>query len=182
MNCATASVCEELVDEVVHRGVGEDVAVVGEEELVALEVGTHATQALTDRGVHAGVDEGDGPVADVGAEHVDVLPALGQHEVVGGGLAVVEEVVLDGLGPMAEAEDELGVPEVREVPHDVPQHRAAADRHHRLGQRLVVGPHPHAETAAEQNDLHARVLSAGPLTLAPSVGKRARWVGGRDVG
>ena len=46
------------------------------------------------------------------------------------------------------------MPEVRVVAHDVPQHRTAADRHHRLGQRLVVGAHAHAEPTAEQHDLH----------------------------
>ena len=33
--------------------------------------------------------------------------ALGQHEVVGHRLVVVEEVVLDRVGPVAEAEDEV---------------------------------------------------------------------------
>ena len=44
---------------VVQRRIGEHVAVVGQEVLVALEVGSHPSQSLTDGGVHAGVDEGD---------------------------------------------------------------------------------------------------------------------------
>ena len=53
--------------EVVHRGVGEHVSVVGQEHLVVAEVVTHPTKALADLSVEAGVDEGDAPVADVRA-------------------------------------------------------------------------------------------------------------------
>jgi hypothetical protein len=40
------------------------------------------------------------------------------------------------------------------VLHDVPQDRAIPDRHHRLGQRLVVLAQAQPEAAAEQNHLH----------------------------
>ena len=52
---------------VVERGVGEGVAVVGQEDLLALEQVADPAQALADRGVEAGVGEGDPPVGDVGA-------------------------------------------------------------------------------------------------------------------
>ncbi len=48
-------------------------------------------------------------------------------------LAVVEEVVLDHIAAVAEAQDEVLVPEVRVVLHHVPEDRPIADGHHRLG-------------------------------------------------
>ena len=55
---------------------------------------------------------------------------------------------------VAQAEDEVGVAEVRVEAHDVPQQRAVADHLHRLGDVIDVVAHPHAVTTAEQHDLH----------------------------
>jgi hypothetical protein len=157
---------QHAIDDVAQRGVGEDVAVVGEEHLVVVEVGPHAPQALADGGVDAGVDERDAPLADVGAQQLDVLTALAQHEVVGVRLLVVEEVVLHRPGAVAQAQDELGVPEVGVVPHDVPQHRTVADGHHRLGRRVVARPDAQPQPATEQHDLHGSTSSRGSGTTS----------------
>ncbi len=77
-----------------------------------------------------------------------------EHEVVRERLLVVEEVVLDDVGLVAQAEDELLVPEVRVVAHHVPQDGPVPDRDHRLGQELRVVPQAQSLAAAEQNDLH----------------------------
>jgi hypothetical protein len=146
-------------EHVVERHVGEDVGVVGEEHLLVLDVLAHPPQPLADRRGEAGVDERDRPVADVGAQQLDV--AAPQHEVVRGRLVVVEEVVLDVVGAVAEAEHEVGVPEVRVVAHDVPDQRARADRRHRLGQVGEAVAHPHAVAAAEQHDLHQTTSRCG---------------------
>ena len=87
------------LDQAIERRVGEGVAVVGEEHLLALEQVADPAQALADRGVEPGVGEGDPPVGDVGAEQLDLAAAVGQHEVVGHRLVVVEEVVLDRVAP-----------------------------------------------------------------------------------
>ena len=146
-------------------GVGEDVAVVGQEDLVVLEEGTYPPQPLTDGGADPGVHEGDPPLTDVTAQHLHLGAALGQHEVVGLGLPVAQEVVLHRLGTEAEAQDEVGVPEVCVVPHDVPQHGPVADRHHGLGKRVRTRAHSHPESTAEEDDLHPlHLLSSGILT------------------
>ena len=61
------------------------------------------------------------------------MPALREDEVVGECLVVVEEVLLDHVALVAEADDEVVVPEVRVVLHDVEQDRPVGDGHHRLG-------------------------------------------------
>ena len=87
-------------------------------------------------------------------------PPSAEHEVVGEGLVVVQEVVLDGRRAVAQAEDEVAVPEVRVVAHHVPQDRPVADGHHRLGQRLRVLAQAQPEPAAEEDDLHRGDLRA----------------------
>ena len=148
-------------DHLVHRGVGEHVAVVGEEHLVLAEVLAYSTQPLADLRAQPGVDEGDAPLADVAAEELHLAAAVGQDEVVGGGLLVVEEVVLDHLGAVAQAQHELGVTEVGVVAHDVPEDRTVADGHHRLGARVVADPHPEPESTAEEDDLHGSTSRVG---------------------
>ena len=155
----------EPLDHLVERGVGEDVGVVGEEHLVVGEQMAHAAQALTDRGLEPGVDEVDRPVGDVRPAELDL--ALPEHEVVRLGLAVVEEVVLDVVGAVPQAQDELLVPEVRVVPHHVPDQGARTDHLHGLGDVGVPVAHAHAESAAEQDDLHSDSFDAsgaGPVT------------------
>ena len=76
------------------------------------------------------------------------LAAAGQNEVVGGALVVVEEIVLDGVGPMPQAENEVLVPEVSVVLHHVPQDGPVADVHHGLGQIFGIA-NPHAQPAAK---------------------------------
>ena len=48
------------------------------------------------------------------------LVAALQHEIVGPGLVVVQEEVLDVRSAVAEAENEIGVAEMRVVAHHVP--------------------------------------------------------------
>ena len=152
---ATASLARASSTMPIERCVGERVAVVGQEQLLAREMVVHPAQPLADRGVEPGVGEGDPPVLDVAAQQLDLAAAVGQHEVVRQRLLVAQEVVLDRVGPVAQAEDELAVPEVGVVAHDVPQDRPVADRHHRLGDRLGLLAQADAPSPAEQHDLHA---------------------------
>ena len=146
--------CCHLVDDVVEGSIGQHVAVIRQEDLVVVEVSPHSPQPLTDSGVDAGVDEGDAPLADVAAEQFDVFSALGQDEVVGVGLVVVQEVVLDCTRAVTKAEDEIGVPEVGVIAHDVPEHWPMPNRHHRLRRGIVARAHAQAQAAAEEHYLH----------------------------
>src|SRR6476619_4756700 len=83
---------------------------------------------------------------------------------------IVEEIVLDRMRSKAQAKNEFVMPEMRVIAHDVPQHRPATDRHHRLRHRRITpGPHAHAEASTEQHDLHAAL----PLSvIKPGLSRR----------
>src|SRR5215217_7479633 len=132
-----------------HWRVSQDVAVIGEEDLVIAKVWADTPQPLSDRGVESGVNEGNTPVTDIGIQQFDMISTLAEHEIVRCGLPIVEEVVLDCLGTVPQTQNELGMAEVGVVAHDMPENWPTSDRHHRLGQRLVVCSHSHAEPAAE---------------------------------
>ena len=141
-----------------QRQVREAVAVVGKEYLLVLEIALHRLEAHADVRRQAGIDEGDLPVVDVASDQLDLPPPLREDEIVGDGLVVLEEVLLDGVGAVSEAEDELLVPEVRVVAHHVPEDRPVSDGHHGFGDVLGVLAQPHPETTAEQHDLHRSPL------------------------
>ena len=143
------------------RRISQAVAVRRKEGLVLAEVLPHRAETLPDAAVQARVHERDAPVVDVAADQLDALAALREHEVVAQRLVVVEEEVLDRLGAMAQADDEVLVPEVGVVLHDVPQDRPVPDRDHRLRDAAGAVAHPQAEPAAEEHHLHAITSSAG---------------------
>ena len=61
--------------------------------------------------VRAGLDEGDRPVVDVAIEEVDLLAALRPDEIVRDGFVVVQKVILDDVALVAQAKNEILVPE-----------------------------------------------------------------------
>ena len=145
----------ERVQVVRQPQIGQPVGIVRQELVLAMQVGLDTHQPLADGRLRPGVGEGDVPVVDVRAQQPDVTAAAAQHEVVRGPLLVVEEVLLDDLALVAQAEDELLVAEIGVVLHEMPQDRSVADLHHRLGHRIAVLANAHALSAAEEDDLHS---------------------------
>jgi hypothetical protein len=129
-------------------------------------------QALADRGLQAGVDERDRPVTDVRAQQFHIGSAAAHDEVVRALLVVVDEVVDDVPGAVAEAQDELRVPEVRVQAHDVPEQRPVTDHLHRLGHVIDVAAHAHPVSTTEEHDLHL-------VPSQPRTGERATTPGDR---
>ena len=134
--------------------VGKTVAVVGEEHLLARDMLAHRPQPLADIAPDAGVDHRDAPVLLRIAEDLDLV-AETRDDAVGVGLRfVVQEVFLDDVSLVAKAKDEVLVPELAVVVHQVPKNRLVADRNHRLRNAFGNVPNASAETAAEQNCFH----------------------------
>ena len=71
---------------------------------------------------------------------------------------IVEEEFLDDVGLVAETQDEILVPVLAVIAHQVPDDRLAADRDHRLGNVFGIVADPGAETSAEQDCFHRRGL------------------------
>jgi hypothetical protein len=148
----------------------EPVGVVREKHRLALEMRPDGGEPLADVRLETRIDERDRPVGDVVAEQLDRSSALAQPEVVREPLVVVDEVVLDGFGAVPEAEDEVPVPVVGVVLHEVPEDRALADRDEGLRHGLRVVAQAHAHAAAEEHHLHRiRLRSASELNRRPGL-------------
>ena len=101
-----------------------------------------------------------------------------QYEIIGAGLVVVEEEILHRRGAVAETENEVGMPEMGVVPHDVPDQWALPDQGHGLGAGRDAIAHPHPESAAEENHLHvvtslrrSRVPESERPVALPTIGR-----------
>ena len=120
--------------------IGKAVTVVGEEHLLACDMLAHGPQPLADIAPDAGVDHGDAPVLLRIAEDLDLV-AETRDDAVGIGLRlVVQEEFLDDVCLVAKAQDEVLVPELAVVVHQVPEDRLVADRDHRLRDALRTRP------------------------------------------
>ena len=73
--------------------------------------------------------------------------------------AIIEEVVLDGIRLVTEAQHEIAMSVAAVAVHYVPKDRLVADRNHRLRDRFRIFAHACAEATAEQDDLHGASCS-----------------------
>ena len=67
---------------------------------------------------------------------------------------VVEEVLLDHVAAIAQAEDEVAEAVVGVDLHDVPEDRPPADLDHRLGPELGLLSQPGSDATAQDHDFH----------------------------
>src|ERR1019366_7037955 len=104
--------------------------------------------------VGTGLDKRNRPVVDVAVQKVDLLPALRPNKIVGDRLVVMKEVVLNAVTLVPKTDNEVLVPKVGVVFHQVPQDWPRADLHHGFGYIVGVPPEPHTGSPAKQNYLH----------------------------
>src|ERR1019366_944127 len=122
------------VEQAADVDVAEAVAVGKQECVVVLKIAGNALQTTTRHGFEAGVGEGDGEILLLMSAHeLDVrLAAEANSEVTIHGF-IVQEVILDHVAAISEAENELAHSVVGVHLHDVPQDGTAPDLHHRFG-------------------------------------------------
>src|SRR6266853_6089005 len=122
------------VEQAADVDVAQAVAVGKQERVVVFEIAGNALQAATGLGFEAGVGKSDGKILFVVSAHeLDLrLAAEANLEVTIHGF-VVQEVILDHVAAIPEAENELAHSVVGVHLHDVPQNGTASDLHHRLG-------------------------------------------------
>ena len=82
------------------------------------------------------------------------LPPLRPDEIVGDRLVVVQEIVFNYVALVAKTEDEVLVPEMGIVFHQVPEDRPRPDLHHGFGDIIDISSEPHAGSAAKEHDFH----------------------------
>src|SRR6266404_5802602 len=129
------------VEQAADVHVAQAVAVCKQEGVVVFEITGNALQAATGLGFEAGVGESDGEILFVVSAHeLDLrLAAKANSEVTIHGF-VVQEVILDHVAAVSEAEDKLAHSVVGVHLHDVPQNGSAPDLHHRFGPEFGFFP------------------------------------------
>ncbi len=118
--CRSLAALPEARDQLVHVGVGQAVAVVGEKHLLAFDLLAHGPQPLADIAPQAGIDQRHTPILLGIAEHLDVAVEPG-HDAVRERLRPVgEKELLDDVRLVAQAQDEVLVAVLAIVVHQVP--------------------------------------------------------------
>src|SRR5579862_9881924 len=87
-------------------------------------------------------------------EQLDVLAAIGHHEIIEDAFVVIEEILFDEVRFVSEAQDEILVAEVRIVFHQMPEDGHVADLHQRFRQAFFGLTETHSEAAAKEYNLH----------------------------
>ena len=157
------------LDHVRQRRVGQPVAVIGEKDLFVLQRDASRPQALANVAPDSGVDERDAPVRRPFTQNFDLLAEIRNDAVVVRRLLVVQKIILDDIGLVAKAKDEILMTILAIVLHDMPQDRLVSDRHHRLWNVLRVFANARAKPAAEQHNFHD-ASSRGSITSTLGIG------------
>src|ERR1700675_4411790 len=129
------------IEQAADVDVAEAVAVCKQKRVVVLKITGNALQAATSHSFEAGVGKGDRKILFVVSAHeLDVrFAAKANFEVAVHGF-VVQEVILDHVAAIAEAENEFAHPVVCVDLHDVPQNGTAPNPHHRFGSEFGFFP------------------------------------------
>src|SRR4029079_18800698 len=93
------------------------------------------------------------PIVDIAVQQLQFFRSAGQNKVVGSALIVIKEIILDSVGAMSQAQNEVLVAEVGVVLHHVPQNGPVSDIHHGLG-RIFSVAYPQTLPSAKKNHLH----------------------------
>ena len=136
------------------RHVGETVRVVREKNLFSGDQVLYGPQALSDEGAESRIDESDSPIFNVALNEIHFPAASRQNKVIRNAFVVVEEVILDFISLVAEAENEILVPKMGIVFHDVPQHGPIAQRHQGFRNIVAKFSKPRAQPPTEQHYFH----------------------------
>src|ERR1700675_1233703 len=129
------------IEQAADVDVAEAVAVCKQKRVVVLKITGNALQAATSHSFEAGVGKGDRKILFVVSAHeLDVrFAAKANLEVTIHGF-VVQEVILDHVAAISEAENELAHSVVGVHLHDVPQDGSSPDLHHRFGPKFGFFP------------------------------------------
>ena len=98
-----------MIELQIERKIAETVAVIGEEFFFALQVFLRGLQTHADVRVDTGVSKGDPPVVNVAVDQLEVFAAARQYEIIRGAFVIIQKVVLDGFGFVAQAKNEIPV-------------------------------------------------------------------------
>src|SRR6202008_1959803 len=111
----------------------------------------------------AGVDERHSPVGQAISNDVDLLTEVRNDAVGVARGIVVQKIVPNDVGLVAQTQDEITVSEMAIILHDVKKHRLVSNGDHRLWHIFGIVADARAEATAEQDDFHP-LTSRGSIT------------------
>src|SRR5262245_14784635 len=109
----------------------------------------HRFESLADIGSRTRVDEVNAPALNVASQQFNVFASVGKNEVVGSALAIVQKIMFDRFGLVAETKDKISMSIVGIVFHHMPQDGHIADFNQRFRHILRMILEPHSEAAAK---------------------------------
>src|SRR5690554_973387 len=98
----------------------------------------------------------DAPIRHVAPGADELLLAVVQYEIPRVARIEVYEELLDQVASITEADDEVRVPVMSVVLHQIPQNRSVTDRHEGFRNRVRMLPEARTKPAAKQHDFHVR--------------------------
>ena len=156
----------EAINHLRQRRVRQTVAVVGEEDLLVLNEMPYTATSRSPMLRHIPVSTS--VTRQSGGRSPRISTFLPKSEITQSlvrCLLVVQEVVLDDVRLVTEAQDKIPMPILAVILHDVPQDRLVADRYHRLRNALGIFANAGAKPTAEQDDFHGAVSRIYHLNL-----------------
>ncbi len=111
---------EKMIELSGKRKIRQAVAIVGEEHLFPVQIFFYCFQPLPYVGSESGVCKCNSPIADIRIQQVETFPPLGKHKIIRYALFVVQEVFLDDIGGMTEAQYKILMSEMGIVLHHMP--------------------------------------------------------------
>lgn len=146
---ADFSAALEARDHVVEIDVAETVAVVRKKDFFVLNVSAHRPKSLADVAPNAGIEKRHAPVVGRRIQQLDVGRVF-RNDAVGILMRlIVQKKIFDDVGFVAEAQNEIVMPVLAVIVHQMPQDRLVADRDHGLRDIFRVFPDAGAQAAAK---------------------------------
>ena len=110
-----------------QREVGEAITIVSQKFLLSIQISLYCLQSLADIRIDPSVRERNAPVVSVAIKQLYLLASTGQDKIVRGALTIIEEILLDCIGAVAQAQDEILVSgNLRELADDIERMRKEA--------------------------------------------------------
>ena len=136
-------------DHLGQRRIGQPVAVVRQENLFIFHKPLNGKKTLSDISPNSGIDKRNPPIGRSFANNLNFGTEVRNYAVTALRNFVVHEIVLNNIGLVAKAKNELIVFILTVILHDMPQNRMMADWHHRLWYVFGVIANARTQTAAK---------------------------------
>src|SRR5207302_1715145 len=106
----------------------------------------------------------------IAVQELHFLPALGKNEVIGEAFAIVQEVILEGVGLIAETQDEVFMSVMGVILHYMPQNWSVPNGNHRFWDLFRILPQPHSQATTKQHHFHSKFSFCTRALIPASTG------------